>query len=116
MKACENPSCNVVIKRHSRSIDVERQCCGRCKGNLLEIEQPKNGKSHGTGAGTNTKGQTPRQRAPLSEYNRFVQQNSKQIREELIADRRAKGVTSQIPQGEVLKECARLWKERKALL
>ena len=27
--------CNRLIKRHSKSIDVERNCCGRCRSKLV---------------------------------------------------------------------------------
>jgi FKBP-type peptidyl-prolyl cis-trans isomerase (trigger factor) len=53
---------------------------------------------------------------PQSAYNRFVQEQSKQVRQNLIADRKAKSMPTKVPQADVLKECARLWKERKALL
>jgi HMG-box domain len=53
---------------------------------------------------------------PQSAYNRFIQEQSKQVRQNLISDREAEGMPSQVPQADVLKECARLWKEQKALL
>lgn len=33
---CTNPKCTVVIKRHSKSVDIRRQVCGRC-GSSLEF-------------------------------------------------------------------------------
>jgi predicted SprT family Zn-dependent metalloprotease len=39
--ACQTPNCGAVIQRHSRSVDVARHVCSRCKGKLLEIEAPR---------------------------------------------------------------------------
>jgi hypothetical protein len=97
--ACTTPKCGAVFKRQSRSIDVEKHVCGRCKGKLMEIEVPSYGQ---------TTGFTPRKKAPPSAYNRFVSEKYAQIRERLQA-----GSTIKVKQSEVMKECARLWKEQK---
>lgn len=114
IQACTSPTCNVVIKRHSRSVDVNRQCCGRCKGKLVEIEQPKKGAS-ATGSSKGAAGHTPKKKAAPSAYNLFIKAKSKEVREKLNREHVAKGKIGKVPQGEVMKECARLWKEKKAL-
>jgi hypothetical protein len=101
----------VIIKRQSRSIDTDRQCCGRCKGQLAEIEVPKGGASKETLMKSQ---RTPKKKAPLSEYNLFMKENSKIVREQLVAERKLQGVLGTVPQAEVMKRCAQLWKERKA--
>ena len=92
--------CNFMVKRHSRSVDVIRQCCGKCKGKLVEVEIGKSG----------TNGFTPKKRKPASEYNHFVKTHSTILRAELTE--RSQGAP--ISQAQILKECARLWRERKA--
>jgi len=104
--ACSNPDCKFLVKRHSRSVDVSRQCCGRCRGRLIEVEVPTS--IH------EAVQKTPKKRAPPSGYNLFVKEQSKAVREQL--SRKASttsGGIKKVSQAEVMKECARLWKERK---
>jgi ribosomal protein S27AE len=101
LQGCTAPKCGVVIQRHSRSVDVTRHCCGKCKAKLIEIEVPSR-------KGSNTK-QTPKKKKALSGYNLFVKQNSKLVRERFEKD---EGSYGQVTQPDVMKECARLWHER----
>ena len=78
--ACTSKSCNVVIKRHSRSVDVEKHVCGRCKSKLMEVEVPSKGDTSLTPL-------APRKKAPLNQYNQFVKSNSAKVREQLQKDR-----------------------------
>jgi hypothetical protein len=97
-----------VIQRHSRSVDVARHVCSRCKGKLLEIEAPRKGTNRADIV------KTPKKKVPMSEYNIFVRQTSSEIRDQLIKDRIMNGVlTPKVSQSEVMKECARLWNEGK---
>lgn len=115
--ACINANCAVVIKRHSRSVDVNKQCCGRCKGKLVEIEAPTPGissLSSNNGQVRRGVGHTPKKKAAPSAYNLFIKANSKKVKERLTQQRLAEGNTSKVPQGDVMKECARLWKEQKS--
>lgn len=105
--ACQTEKCGAVIQRQSRSIDVEKQVCGRCKGRLFEIEVPK----RGTGKSVD---KTPKKQRTLSDYNRFIKQNSAQVRTRLTLNLRMTGDTfGKVTQGDVMKECAKLWKEQK---
>lgn len=104
--SCTTPGCKFLVRRHSRSVDLQRHCCGRCRGRLVEVD-----------ASTlqSTSGPTPKKRAPPSGYNLFVKEHSKAIRERLINVQKAKGIRNPtIAQAEVLKECARRWKSKKS--
>lgn len=54
---------------------------------------------------------TPKKKAPLSGYNLFVKENSKSVRERLENEQRSEKV--RVSQQDVVKECGRLWRERK---
>lgn len=54
--------------------------------------------------------QTPKKKKALSGYNLFVKQNSKLVRERLVLERN-EGSYGQVTQPDVMKECARLWRE-----
>jgi hypothetical protein len=97
------------VKRHSRSVDLKRHCCGRCKGKLVEVEVP-NGSKKSSGL----MDRTPKKRAPPSGYNLFVKDNSKMVRERLVNAQKALGVrVPKVLQPDVMKECGRLWREKK---
>lgn len=98
--ACTKPGCTFLVQRHSRSIDVNRQLCGRCRGRLMEVEVPNH-------SSKNTVQRAPKKRAPLSGYNLFVREHSKAIRERLAKQ------NVKVSQSDVMKECARLWQEKK---
>lgn len=98
--SCTNPSCTVVIKRHSRSVDVKKKVCGRCRRRLQEIQVPAMGSAGDY---------TPRKKAPPSAYNLFVREHSQQVRQRLQAVNGAN-----VTQPEVMKECARLWHSQNA--
>jgi len=104
--ACTGANCNVVIKRHSRSVDVNKQCCGRCKGKLIEIEVPgskgdkaKNGKH------------TPKKARKASAYSLFVKSESANVRKKLAKERSC--TLKSVSQADVMKEVGRLWRMKK---
>jgi hypothetical protein len=104
LQACTAPKCGVVIKRHSRSVDVTRHCCGKCKSKLIEIEVPTE-----QGVGVQ---HTPRKKAPISAYNQFVKEQSNSVRERLTRERSSQSLHAKVSQPEVMKELAKLWRER----
>jgi predicted SprT family Zn-dependent metalloprotease len=101
--ACTNDACDFVIQRHSRSIDVNRHCCGRCRQRLIEIEVPV--------PGAVTTAYTPKQRRVATGFSLFVKENSQFVRSKLSANLGSSG--AKVSQTEVMKECGRLWKELK---
>jgi predicted SprT family Zn-dependent metalloprotease len=100
--ACTTPKCGVVFKRHSRSVDVDKHRCGKCKGKLMEIEVPPASNASAANAE-----HVPRKKAAPSAYNLFVKENSAPVRKQLEAESGSK-----VPQPEVMKACARLWREQ----
>lgn len=92
------------MKRHSRSVDPERHCCGSCKGKLLEIEVP--GKSSSAKETKNIF--TPKKKREPSAFSLFVKENSASVRVDLM-----KQAGKSVPQSEVMKECGRLWRQQK---
>jgi predicted SprT family Zn-dependent metalloprotease len=104
---CQNAECGEVYGRTRRCIDVNRHRCGKCKSHLVELVKPAKPK------------------APPSEYQRFVQDNSASVRRELeaasavgqpaVASATTTPKAAKVSQSEVMKECARLWQARKAL-
>ncbi len=103
--ACTNAKCNVVIKRHSRSIDPNKQCCGRCTNKLIEIEVPRKGQD----ISNNTF--TPKKQRKTSEYALFVKKHSASIREKLAKERSCR--PKEVSQADVMKECGAEWQRRK---
>ena len=103
--ACETPKCGAVFKRHSRSIDPSKQVCGRCKGKLVEVDS----KSVNSGGDF-----IPKKRAPLSEYNTFVRNETASARRDLQRANEQRGIPDKVSQSEVMKELARRWKESKS--
>ena len=99
---CQNAACGSIIKRHSRSVDPNKHCCGSCKGRLTEIEVP------GSKNDVATVGHTPKKKRAPTGFSLFVQKNSKAVRERLVAER-----GSSVTQPEVMKECGRMWREKK---
>ena len=89
--ACVIPNCSFTIGRHSKSVDIIRHRCGKCRGKLIEV----------------TADGAPKKRAQPSAYNLFIKQHSKAVREQLV--KRKSGVT----QADVMKELGRLWREQK---
>ena len=83
--------CGLIYKRHSKSIDVKRHRCGRCKGDLF----------------VSTEDGMPKKARAASKYQIFVRENSAAVRASL------KQRHGSVPQAEVLQECARLWREQK---
>lgn len=93
------------MKRQSKSVDVEKHCCGRCKCRLIEVN-----------ARTADSDRTPKKRAPPSGYNLFVKEQSKLVREKLMHIQKAKGkLIPKVSQKEVMTECGRLWREEKRM-
>lgn len=101
--ACTSPGCPFIVKRHSKSVDPSRHACGRCKGQLVEV-QAHSGSMR-----------TPKDPPQPSAYNGFVKEQSKTIRRNMLQAERARGISSpSVRQADVMKECARLWRERKS--
>ena len=96
---CVDPSCSFIIGRHSRSVDVVRHRCGKCKSKLIEISSDGAPKK------------------PPSAYNLFVAENSKIVRERLINSQKLSKAQAHgnrtVKQSDVLKEVGRLWREHK---
>lgn len=101
-QACTKPGCLFLLKRQSRSVDLQKHCCGICKGRLVEVD-----------AKTAKTNRTEKKRAPPSGYNLFVKEQSKVVREKLQAG--GGRMNSKVSQSDVMKECARLWLEKKAV-
>ena len=93
----------MVIKRHSRSVDVNKHCCGRCKSKLIEIEVSD---SSGSAAGY-----TPKKARKTSEYALFVKHQTSRVRQCLASERKCK--PNEVSQADVMKECGRLWRDEK---
>ena len=111
-KACTKDGCNFIVKRHSRSVDTSRQCCGLCKGRLVDIEVPID--EQGAKNREKPLKPTPRKRAPLSAYNLFIKEYSTEIREKLMKEQMVQGIQNpRVSQALVLKECALMWREKK---
>ncbi|KAL9184181.1 hypothetical protein ACHAXT_002267 [Thalassiosira profunda] len=100
--ACTSKNCTVIIKRHSRSVDPTKQCCGRCKGRLIEIEVPREGET----------GYTAKKERKASEFALFVKSQSKSVKKSLAQQRSC--TPKEVSQSDVMKECGKLWRERKA--
>ena len=95
-----------MIQRHSRSIDTDRRCCGKCRGKLIEIEVPGSEKKTSVNATVN--GYMPKKRRQASAFSLFVQNNSAAVRARFTAENG--GV---VRQQDVMKGCSCLWKEKK---
>jgi predicted SprT family Zn-dependent metalloprotease len=98
---CTTPKCGAIFQRQSNSIDISKQRCGKCKGILIEINAPRR---------DGVIDRTPKKKAPLSVYQLFVKEHSGQVRKRLESERQPGG---RVLQPEVMKECGRLWKEKK---
>ncbi len=91
--------CGNLIQRQSRSVDVIRHCCSRCRGTLEEIEVPAAG----------SKIYTPKKKRAPSAFSAFVKQHSQEVREKLLLE------MPSVSQSQVMAECGRLWKLEKDL-
>ena len=107
---------------------MKRQCCGRCKNRLIEVEVPPTGTTTTTVGGGGGSSFTPKKKTarPLSGYNLFVKENSKSVRDKLQQQQQRQLLQQQgtmkennnnnhhqkVTQAQVLKECARLWREK----
>eukprot|EP00980_Cylindrotheca_fusiformis_P014801 scaffold4026_cov117-Cylindrotheca_fusiformis.AAC.36 len=106
LKACSKPGCGFVVKRQSKSVNVKKHCCGRCKSSLFEIN-----------ALTADSNPAPKKRTAPSGYNLFVKEKSKTVREMLVKKEKEKGnLNPKVSQKQVMKECARLWHEKKTTI
>jgi predicted SprT family Zn-dependent metalloprotease len=75
--------CGTQFKRHSRSINPERQACGKCKGRLVQIKPAPRGTAAETGSGTSSaSGPAIKEPKQMSEYQRFVKENMSRLRQE----------------------------------
>ncbi len=91
--------CGNLIRRQSRSVDVIRHCCSRCRGTLEEIEVPAAG----------SKIYTPKKKRAPSAFGAYVKQHSQGVRAKLLLE------MPSVSQSQVMAECGRLWKLEKAL-
>ena len=98
----------MVIKRHSRSVNTTKQCCGRCQGKLIEIEVP------GSKGDTAKTGHTAKKERKTSEFALFVKNQSANVRKTLARERTC--TPKEVSQADVMKECGKLWRSRKASL
>ncbi len=105
--ACTNENCDFIIQRHSRSVDVSRHCCGKCAEKLIEVEVPDpQSLKQKQGAFVFT----PKQKRKASGFSLFVKEHSNLVRNQL--QQRTKG-TEKVTQQDIMKECARLWRQKK---
>ncbi len=103
--ACTNAKCNVIIKRHSRSVDPTKHCCGKCKNKLIEIEVP------GKGEDVSNNAFTPKKQRPPTEFALFVKKHSASIREKLAKEMSCS--SKEVRQADVMKECGKVWQQHK---
>lgn len=61
-------NCEYIYGRHSKSIDISKQRCGRCNGELIELGEFK-------------RDGTPMKPRILSEYSKYVKENYNRIKE-----------------------------------
>jgi hypothetical protein len=78
--------CAQEYKRHSKSIDLSKQCCGSCKGKLVQIKP----------AARATNGPT--------EYQAFVKKVFKQVKQDNV----------HMKHGEIMETIGRMYRESKA--
>ncbi|KAG7368249.1 SprT-like family protein [Nitzschia inconspicua] len=94
---CSNPKCASTVKRHSKSFDPSRYRCGKCKGDFVEAHAFSKSQSQ------------------PSAYNTFVKEHSKLVRESLLEAQRKDGIRSPtVSQVDVMKNCAKLWRQQKS--
>lgn len=87
--------CHGIIGRQSKnSVDIHRHVCGKCQGRLEVWNGPA------------SMDKAPRVQ---SAYNRFVKENASRIRHQLEHENGGRSTVSQVA---VIRECARLWKQR----
>ncbi len=97
----------VIIKRHSRSVDPTKHCCGRCKGKLVEIEVPGSKGDTATGASY-----TKKKARKTSDFAIFVKQQTSDVRNRLAREHSCS--SKEVAQSDVMKECGKLWRSRKS--
>lgn len=103
--SCTSPGCSFLVKRHSKSVDPNRHVCGRCKGRLIQVV---------SGQGDVGSSKAPKKPPQPTAYNIFIKEQSKTVRKNLLEAERVKGNPSpSVSQADVMKECGRLWSERK---
>jgi hypothetical protein len=103
-QACSSKTCNVVIKRHSKSVDPQKHCCGRCKSKLIEIEVPSS-------SDASKSVYTPKQQRKTSEFAMYVKEQTPHVRQRLATERNCK--SNEVSQADVMKECGRMWRSAK---
>ena len=103
---CTVPGCNFIARRHSKSVDVTKHLCGKCRGKLYLCNGKKGGRSSNQSV--------PSKRVIPSAYNMFVKEKSETIRERMVKEKQQRGVTDpKVSQSDIMKECARLWQIQK---
>lgn len=91
---CVDEKCGLIYERHSKSIDVTRQGCGKCKNRLVQLRP------------------APREAGGQSEYQRFVKGNYERVKREIAASPAKRGVKGGVGMPEVM---AALGKEFRGL-
>jgi len=90
---CAGPGCGQEYKRHSKSVDVDRQTCGRCKARLVQTKPAPRAKPA-----------DGEQRADA--YQAFVKMQFARVKEELAREGKT-GI------GNVMAALAKEWREKK---
>ena len=93
-QAGDEGGCGLEYKRHSKSIDPDRQGCGKCKGRLLQVKPVPRATASTTDSKASAGG----------DYRAFVKMNYSLVK----ADHPSLGM------GEIMKEVARRFREGKA--
>jgi hypothetical protein len=101
--ACSTETCDAIFQRQSKSIDVNKQVCGKCKGRLVEIHVPERNVQK-----VNID-RTPKLQKELNGYAQFVKNNATQVRRELEKN----STDTCVSQSEVMRACANLWSDWK---
>lgn len=91
-------SCGYEFKRHSKSVDIKRHSCGKCKGTLVQTKPAP----RGTGVGKDGE-----KIVKKSEYQMFVKANFAKTKGEMAAS----GLDTQM--GKVMEVVARQYREKK---
>ena len=105
--ACTMSFCGSVIGRHSRSVDVVKHVCGKCKGKLVEIDAKKYYNDGDGDVDKEFREKTPAKKKQTSAYNLYVKETEAAVRGAIVKEK------GEVEKGEVMRELGRRWKEDK---
>ena len=88
---CVSEHCRTEYKRHSKSIDVQRHTCGKCKGRLVQLLPRPRGGAHSP-----IKGDDHRLETVKSAYSLFVKEQFRVVKEGLPPGSPAKEVMREV--------------------